>query len=85
MSKWEKVIRGLEVCTSGFCSQECPYYQCDGLSCGDLLMRDTLALLKDQDSTMILDVSILDPLVVAMIREMVKTKFFYMKGNSNAE
>ena len=49
MSDREKVIRGLEVCTSDFCSEECPYYQCDGLSCHDPLMRDTLALLKEQE------------------------------------
>ena len=50
MADREKVIRGLEVCTTDFCSEECPYYQCDGLSCHAPLMRDALALLKEQEA-----------------------------------
>ena len=47
----EKVIKGLEVCTSTAdgesCPKDCPYYQevCYGY---DQLMRDALALLKEQ-------------------------------------
>ena len=49
----EKVIKGLEVCTSiedgESCPKECPYYQdvCYGY---DQLMRDALALLKEQEA-----------------------------------
>lgn len=53
MADREKVIRGLEVCTTDFCSEECPYYQCDGLSCHGPLMRDALALLKEQEPKMV--------------------------------
>lgn len=48
----EKVISGLEACTSiadgESCPKDCPYYQevCYGY---DQLMRDALALLKEQD------------------------------------
>lgn len=48
----EKVIKGLEVCTSiaddELCPKDCPYYQevCYGY---DQLMRDALALLKEQE------------------------------------
>ena len=49
----EKVIKGLEVCTSiedgESCPKECPYYQdvCYGY---DQLMRDSLTLLKEQEA-----------------------------------
>lgn len=49
----EKVINGLEVCTSiadgESCPKDCPYYQevCYGY---DQLMRDALALLKEQEN-----------------------------------
>ena len=49
----EKVIKGLEVCTSvadgESCQKDCPYYQevCYGY---DQLMRDALALLKEQET-----------------------------------
>ena len=49
----EKVIKGLEVCIpldeGEDCPKECPYYQdlCTGYS---QVMRDALALLKEQDA-----------------------------------
>ena len=52
MPEREKVIKGLEVCTSivdgNSCPKDCPYYQevCYGY---DQLMRDALALIKEQD------------------------------------
>ena len=52
MPDMEKVIKGLEVCTSiedgESCPKECPYYQdvCYGY---DQLMRDALALLKEHE------------------------------------
>lgn len=50
MAEREKVIRGLKVCTTDdFCSDECPYSQCDGRSCHYPLMRDALALLREQE------------------------------------
>lgn len=53
MADREKVIKGLEVCTSiaddELCPKDCPYYQevCYGY---DQLMRDALALLKEQEA-----------------------------------
>lgn len=53
MTDREKVIKGLEVCTSiedgESCPKKCPYYQdvCYGY---DQLMRDALALLKEQEA-----------------------------------
>ena len=53
MPDMEKVIKGLEVCTSiedgESCPKECPYYQdvCYGY---DQLMRDALKLLKEQEA-----------------------------------
>jgi hypothetical protein len=53
MTDREKVIKGLEVCTSiadgESCPKECPYYQdvCDGYN---QLMRYALALLKEQET-----------------------------------
>ena len=53
MPDMEKVIKGLEVCTSiadgESCPKDCPYYQevCYGY---DQLMRDALALLKEQET-----------------------------------
>ena len=52
----EKVIKGLEVCTSiaddDLCPKDCPYYQevCYGY---DQLMRDALAMLKELEKKQI--------------------------------
>lgn len=60
MSKLDKVIKGLEICTkeipmsnavhkSDFC-KECPYYNAKNRYCWNqiAMMRDALALLKEQ-------------------------------------
>lgn len=52
MTDREKVIKGLEVCSSiaegESCPKDCPYYQdvCYGY---DQLMRDALAMLQEQE------------------------------------
>ena len=50
----EKVIKGLECCTSGeFCLSDCPYFKevamTDG-RCITALQADALALLKEQEA-----------------------------------
>ena len=63
----EKVIRGLEICTkeipmsnavhkSDFC-KECPYYNAKNRYCWNqiAMMRDALALLKEQETTMVIE------------------------------
>ena len=55
----EKVIKGLELCLKTIdepdCRKECPYYEAcqkyEGRVIFQPLMRDTLALLKEQEQT----------------------------------
>lgn len=57
MAEWEKVIKGLEICSSGEWNStggrdhtSCPYYPAGYTGCTcKLLMRDALALLKAQE------------------------------------
>ncbi len=53
MNDLEKVMNALRRCESyGYCEdKQCPYYECTG--CLDLLRKDTLSLLKTQDTTML--------------------------------
>ena len=46
----EKVAKGLEICTSDgmFCEDNCPYY--NNVFCKKLLMKNALALLKEQEA-----------------------------------
>lgn len=53
MTKREKVIRGLEICTNpGSCSERCPYYHIEITegSCDYFLLTDALSLLKEQEA-----------------------------------
>ena len=50
MNDLEKVMNALGRCESyGYCEdKQCPYYECTG--CLDLLRKDALTLLKEQQS-----------------------------------
>lgn len=55
MTKREKVIRGLETCVQCMSSKDCDGCLYEGertyaVSCGDVLMADALALLKEQEA-----------------------------------
>ena len=43
----EKVLKGLDICSSGFCKKECPYYRQE--HCSRTIMIDAYALLIEQD------------------------------------
>lgn len=49
----EKVITGVDICLSRFhCGKDCPYYNAGNCSgCMELLRKDALELLKDQETT----------------------------------
>ena len=54
----EKVIKGLECCTNSdmnMCLYNCPYHKdhTDGCSGGIKMMRDALALLKEQETVVL--------------------------------
>ena len=48
----EKVIKGLEVCGTGNCIDECPYFNPDLPNCGcaSKMHDDALELLKEQEA-----------------------------------
>ena len=43
----EKVIKGLEICSTGHCEISCPYHNTP--QCTWTILSDALALLKEQD------------------------------------
>lgn len=53
----EKVIKGLEVCTvNGTSCNGCPYYGLvETIGCVNSIMEDALALLREQETTFILE------------------------------
>ena len=55
----EKVIKGLEYCIADEYCDDCPYtddcFEIDDKPYGEQLMRDALALLKEQDETELCD------------------------------
>lgn len=59
MTKKEKVIKGLEICAERFCGSDCPYYhrsQMTGGVCSAALMSDALAILKEQEPQLVLNI-----------------------------
>ena len=43
----EKVLKGLDICSSGFCKKECPYYREE--HCSRTIMADAYTLLIEQE------------------------------------
>ena len=54
MTDREKVITGFDICLSRFhCGEDCPYYNAESRSgCMELLRKDALELLKEQETTL---------------------------------
>lgn len=50
MSNREKVIKGLECCTSEDGCRHCPYREIDGHVCSVVVIRDAIALLREQEA-----------------------------------
>lgn len=50
MAELEKVIRGLECCTETDDCNSCPYFEKPEYCSEDVLMRDAIALLKEQEA-----------------------------------
>lgn len=46
MEKLEKVIKALEICATGLCTEDCPYHDVD---CFETIARDALEILKAQE------------------------------------
>lgn len=48
MANMEKVIKGLEICSTGHCEISCPFHNAP--QCTRAILSDALALLKEQEA-----------------------------------